>query len=121
MRHLKRKKLGRETSQRFALLRSLATGLFEHGEINTTLGKAKALRPYAEKLITVVKTNDNVNSVRKLKAVLYTDKAIKMCVQYAKLFSERKGGYVRVLKNGFRYGDAAPMGHISFVEKIEQN
>lgn len=118
MRHLvKHTGLGRSNSHKKALLRNLATSLFEAGQISTTLGRAKALRPFVERLITVAKTKENLTAIRSLSSVLYSDKAVKQCFEYANSFKNRKGGYLRVLKNGFRYGDHAPVGVVQFVEK----
>lgn len=120
MRHgVKTKKLGRSVSHRKSLMRNLATSLFEKGQIITTLGRAKAIRPFVEKLVTVAKTNSNLTAIRSLKSVLFTENSIKSAMEYGKLFDKRAGGYLRVVKNGYRYGDSAPMAVVQFVEKKE--
>lgn len=118
MRHLvKKKSLGRSPSHKLALLRNMSTSLFECGQISTTLGRAKALRPYIEKLVTIAKNCDKVIATRRLSSVLYTKNAINMCFKYASTFETRNGGYTRIMKNGFRRGDSSPIGVIAFVEK----
>lgn len=113
---VKSRKLGRNTPHRMSMLRNLASSLFEHGTISTTLGRAKELRSFAEKMITIAKTKDKLNAIRLLKSKLYTKVAIQKCIEMAeKDFKERNGGYTRVVKNGFRYGDCAPVGVIQFV------
>ena len=117
MRHLvKHTGLGRSGSHKATMLRNLATSLFDSGQISTTLGRAKALRPYVERLITIAKKNENVTAIRALSGVLYTDTSIKKCLEYATTFKSRNGGYLRIVKNGFRFGDSAPVGVVQFVE-----
>jgi large subunit ribosomal protein L17 len=113
----KQRKLNRTTSHRKALLRNLTISLVEYGTIKTTLPKAKTLRPFVEKLVTKSKTND-FNTVRYLKSVLNSKEAIKKLLsEIGPKNLERKGGYTRVLKAGFRKGDNAPMAIIQFVEQ----
>jgi len=120
MRHLvNTKKLGRGTAHRMAMLRNLAGSLLEHGQISTTLGRAKALRPFVEKMVTIAKTKDRLTAIRTLHEKLFTDISVHNCFEYAEIFKDRKGGYLRILKNGFRYGDNAPVAIIQFVEKIQ--
>lgn len=116
MKHLiKKKKLNKKPSHRKALLRNLAISLAEHGRIETTLAKAKALRPYFEKVVTVGKSND-LSSRRKIISTLGNqDAAAKIVSEISPKYSERKGGYTRILKVGFRSGDAAPMAIIELV------
>lgn len=118
MRHgFKIKKLGRESSHRQALLANLAKSLIEHEQIKTTLPKAKALRPYVEKLVTLGKKG-NLNARRQIIAQIGSKElASKLIDVFAKRYENRNGGYTRVLKAGFRYGDAAPVGVIEFVER----
>ena len=118
MRHRsKTVKLKRTADHRRALLANLACSLIEHGRIRTTLAKAKALRPVAEKLVTLGKRGD-------LHARRQAISQIKDVVMVRKLFDvlgprykERNGGYCRVLKAGMRYGDAADMAVIELVDR----
>lgn len=117
MRHGKKvNHLGRKAAHRKALLRNLAIALIEHKRINTTLAKAKALRKFVEPLVTKSKT-DSMHSRRVVFSYLQNKEAIK------ELFSvvgpkvgERPGGYVRVIKTGFRKGDGAEMAMIELVD-----
>jgi large subunit ribosomal protein L17 len=117
MRHQKGvKKLGRNGSHRGALLRNLATELFRHERIRTTEVKAKALRGYAEKLITLGKKGDL--SARRLAAKDVQDHDVlrKLFGEIGPRFKERPGGYTRVLKLEHRHGDAAAMALIELVD-----
>ena len=124
MRHqTKKHTLGKAKDQRDALLRSLATELFVHGEIKTTMARAKALRPYAEEIITLAKRGDlhaRRQAAAYVRAEVANDETGATAVQ--KLFSdiapryaERNGGYTRILKVGPRRGDAADMVVIELV------
>lgn len=121
MRHRsKTVKLKRNASHRKALLSNLACSLIEHGRIKTTLGKAKALRPVAEKLVTLAK-RDDLHSRRLAIAYLHQKDVVK------KLFSEvapaskdRQGGYCRITKLGARMSDSAPMAVIEWVDRTEK-
>ena len=118
MRHgMGTRKLNRTKGHRRALFANLANALLKHEQISTTLPKAKDLRPYVEKLITLGKTG--TLHARRLAASKLRDDAV-----VAKLFSvigprykDRSGGYTRILKAGFRYGDAAPMAVIELVDR----
>ena len=118
MRHRsKTAKLKRNASHRKALLSNLACSLIEHGRIKTTLGKAKALRPVAEKLVTLAK-RDDLHSRRLAISYLHQKDIVK------KLFSEvapaskdRQGGYCRITKLGARMSDSAPMAFIEWVDR----
>jgi large subunit ribosomal protein L17 len=118
MRHrLAGRKLGVTTSHRRALFRNLANALFTHEQITTTLPKAKELRPVAEKLITLGKRG-GLHARRHAFAVLRDEAVVaKLFGPLAERFRTRPGGYTRVLKAGFRYGDAAPMAVIELVER----
>jgi large subunit ribosomal protein L17 len=114
---MKGKKLGRKSSHLKALLYNLANSLIEHEQIVTTHSKAKELRPYVEKLVTLAKKGD-LASRRIALSILRNDEGV------AKLFSvigprykARSGGYTRIIKAGFRFGDAAPVGVIEFVDR----
>ena len=124
MRHqCERNTLGRPQDQRKALLRSLATELFLHGEITTTISRAKALKPYAEEIITLAKRGD-LHARRQAAAVVRdvyantekTQTALqKLFDVVAPKYTERKGGYARILKAGNRRGDNAPMAIVELV------
>ncbi|MDR2300628.1 MAG: 50S ribosomal protein L17, partial [Deltaproteobacteria bacterium] len=108
MRHRKSNvKLGRTASHREAMLRNMATSLFEHQEIRTTLSKAKALRPLVDKLINLAKRGD-LPARRFVHDTLRSDKVAKEVMSGAKLkFGDRQSGYVVIAKLGFRAGDRA--------------
>ena len=116
MRHRKKgRQLSRTRSHRKATLRNLATSLFRHERIETTTAKAKELRPYAERLITLARRGD-VHS-RRLAATKIQDREVlgKLFDDIAPRYMERPGGYTRVLKLGNRKGDAAEMSLIELV------
>ncbi len=116
MRHRKKgRQLSRTRSHRKATMRNLATSLFQHGRIETTTAKAKELRPYAERLITLARRGD-VHS-RRLAAMKIQDRQVlgKLFDDIAPRYMERPGGYTRVLKLGNRKGDAAEMSLIELV------
>ena len=118
MRHNnKGRALGRTTEHKEALLRNMASSLFQHGRIETTTAKAKELRPFAEKLITLAKRGD-LHS-RRLAARDIHDKSIlfRLFDAIGPVFATRPGGYTRVLKTGFRRGDGAETALIELVEK----
>lgn len=118
MRHRKAgRKFNMESSQRKAMLQSLAVSLFRHEIIRTTLPRAKELRSIAEPLITLSK-NDSV-SHRRLAFARLRDKEIvgKLFSDLGPRFKQRPGGYLRILKCGFRAGDAAPMAYIELVDR----
>lgn len=104
-----KRKLGRRSAPRKALFRSLVTALFEYGKIETTEIKAKEARSLAEKMITLAKKGD-LHS-RRLAAEVITDPAVlqKLFDEIAGRYTERNGGYTRIMKLGPRRGDAAPM------------
>ena len=118
MRHrLGLRKLNRTSAHRLAMLRNMTVSLLRHETIKTTLPKAKELRPIVEKLITLAKRGD-------LHARRQAASQLKQDIHVAKLFDilgerykDRQGGYVRIMKAGFRYGDMAPMAIIEFVDR----
>ena len=117
MRHLKQgRKLGRTTAHRKALLRNLATALLEHGRIITTEAKAKELRRVADKLVTLGKRGDLHARRQALKIVRSNAVARKLFDEVGPRFAQRKGGYTRVLRVGYRPGDAAAMAVTELVE-----
>ena len=118
MRHRsKTAKLKRNASHRKALLSNLACSLIEHGRIKTTLGKAKALRPVAEKLVTLAKRND-LHSRRLAIAYLHQKDIVKkLFAEVAPASKDRQGGYCRITKLGPRMSDSAPMAFIEWVDR----
>ncbi|MBI1273160.1 MAG: 50S ribosomal protein L17 [Alphaproteobacteria bacterium] len=111
------RKLGRTTSHRRALFANMATALIKHEQIKTTLPKAKELRSVAEKLITLGKRGGIANR-RRVFAVVRDDATVtKLFDELSKRYANRQGGYTRVLKAGFRYGDAAAMAVIELVDR----
>lgn len=122
------KKLGRDTSQRKALYRSLMTELFRHGRIRTTLAKARAVQGEAEKIVTKAKVGlekkqsgqQDVAERRHVAGILY-DKAVvkKLFDEIAPTVANRPGGYTRVVKLGPRQGDAAEMAILELVDGAE--
>ena len=118
MRHkVGHRKLQRTTSHRAALLRNMAAALIKHEQITTTLSKARELRPYTEKLITLAKQGGLSN--RRLAHARLLDDAqlIKLFDVLAPRYSARQGGYTRVIKAGLRASDAAPIAVIELVER----
>ena len=118
MRHrLAGRHLGRTSAHRAALYRNLANALIEHEIIKTTLPKAKELRRFVERLITLAK-NDTIAN-RRLAFARLRDKDMvkKLFDQVGKASAERNGGYTRILKCGFRPGDQAPMAYIMLVDR----
>ena len=112
-------KLKRKTAHRKSLLANLACSLIEHGRIKTTFGKAKALRPVAEKLVTQAKRND-LHSRRLAIAFLRQKEAVsKLFAEIAPAAATRPGGYCRITKLGQRMSDAAPMAIIEWVDQVE--
>ena len=118
MRHgMSGRKLNRTKSHRKALFMNLAQALVKHEQIKTTLPKAKDLRPIVEKLVTLGKRG-GLHARRQLISHLQNEQlANKLMTVLADRYKGRPGGYTRVLKAGFRYGDAAPMAIIEFVDR----
>jgi large subunit ribosomal protein L17 len=116
MKHLvKGKKLQRNTAQRRALLRNLVTSFLEKERINTTLAKAKATRPLAEKMITLSK-RDSLHARRKALRFIYKKPVVKkLFEELGPRFSERPGGYTRIVKVGPRAGDGAEMAVLELI------
>ncbi len=113
------RKLNRTSKHRQMLFRNLSQALIKHEQIVTTLPKAKDLRPVIEKLITLGKKG-GLHARRQAFAQLRDEKMVtKLFDVLSARYSERAGGYTRVLKAGFRYGDAAPMAVIEFVDRDE--
>ena len=120
MRHLKSgRKLNRTSSHRKAMFSNMTASLIEHEVIKTTLPKAKELRRVAEPLITLAK-NDSVANRRLAFSRLRNDSAVgKLFAELGPRYQERPGGYMRILKSGFRAGDAAPMAIVELVDRPE--
>ncbi len=121
MRHRKSgRKLNRTASHRKAMFQNMAQALLKHEQIITTLPKAKDLRPIAEKLITLGKKGGLAN--RRLAIARLQDETLvsKIFGELAERYAERPGGYIRVLKAGFRKGDKAPMAVIELVDRNEE-
>ncbi|MGE0754411.1 MAG: 50S ribosomal protein L17 [Alphaproteobacteria bacterium] len=121
MRHgMNGRKLNRKSAHRKAMFSNLAQALIKHEQISTTLPKAKDLRPIVEKLVTLSKRGD-LHARRQVVAALGGDAKLadKLFSTLAERYKNRPGGYTRVLKAGFRYGDMAPMAIIEFVDRDE--
>tara|TARA_B100001741_G_scaffold301969_1_gene290653 strand:- start:1254 stop:1691 length:438 start_codon:yes stop_codon:yes gene_type:complete len=118
MRHkLGYKKLNRTSEHRKALIKNMLNSLIKYEQITTTLPKAKVLKPQADKIITLGK-KENLQNTKKLITKLQNVKlASKVIKTLSKRYEKRKGGYTRIIKSGFRYGDNAPMAVIEFVDR----
>jgi len=118
MRHgMSHKKLNRTSEHRKALLMNMLNSLIKYEQITTTLPKAKFLKPQADKIITLGK-NENLQNTKLLISKLQSTKsANKVKKTLSKRYINRKGGYTRIIKAGFRYGDKAPMAVIEFVDR----
>ena len=111
------RKLQRTGAHRIAMFRNMSASLIKHEQITTTVAKAKELRPYVEKLVTLAKRGGLANR-RLAKSRLMDDtKLAKLFDVLAERYKDRKGGYTRVLKAGVRYGDAASMAVIELVDR----
>lgn len=126
MKHrIKQRKLNRDSSHRKAMLANMAASLVKHEQIVTTLPKAKELRPYLEKLITLGKQAaakpETALAKRRQAISKMRDEAMvkKIFDVLAERYESRPGGYIRIMKAGFRYGDAAPMAVIELVDRDE--
>ena len=120
MRHrIAHRKLNKTASHRKAMFANMSAALIEHEQITTTLPKAKELRPIVEKLVTLAKKGDL--SSRRLAIARTRDKAMtkKLFDVIGPRYKDRQGGYIRIMKAGFRYGDNAPMAVIEFVDRDE--
>ncbi|MGB0907768.1 MAG: 50S ribosomal protein L17 [Maricaulaceae bacterium] len=120
MRHrIAHRKLNKTASHRKAMFANMSAALIEHEQITTTLPKAKELRPIVEKLVTLAKKGDL--SSRRLAIARTRDKEMtkKLFDILGPRYKDRQGGYIRIMKAGFRYGDNAPMAVIEFVDRDE--
>lgn len=118
MRHkLSHRKLNRTSSHRKAMFANMSSALIKHEQIRTTLAKAKELRPIVEKLITLGKKGSlhaRRNAISRLAPDAYID---KLFGEVAKRYENCNGGYTRIIKDGNRYGDSAPMAYIELVDR----
>ena len=120
MKHrIKGRKLNRNSSHRKALFRNLSIALITNEGIRTTLPKAKELRPFIEKIMTISK-KDNLANRRLALSILGNEGAVlKLFKEIGPRIVSRNGGYTRILKNGFRVGDKAPMAYMELVDRVE--
>ena len=118
MRHgMANKKLNRTAEHRKALLKNMLNSLIKYEQIKTTLPKAKFLKPQADKLITLGKKNSLHNTKMLVSQLQDITSANKVKKTLSKRYEKRNGGYTRIIKAGFRYGDNAPMAIIEFVDR----
>jgi large subunit ribosomal protein L17 len=113
-------KLGRNTSHRRALLRNLVTSVIQEDRVETTVAKAKAVRPHIEKMITLGKRGD-LHARRQALSFLQTDKAVtRLFDEVAKRYRDRQGGYLRIVRTGFQVGDGAEKAFIELLDAEKQ-
>ena len=118
MRHrIGHKKLNRTSEHRKALIKNMLNSLVKYEQITTTLPKAKVLKPQAEKLITIGKKDSLANTKRLVSKLQNIQTVNKIRKTLSKRYQTRKGGYTRIIKAGFRYGDNAPLAVIEFVDR----
>jgi large subunit ribosomal protein L17 len=121
MRHKKIKsKLTRTTAHRRALMRNLAAALIQEERIHTTVAKAKNLRPFIERLVTLGKRGDLAARRLAFTRLGQKEAVHKLFLEIAPRFTERPGGYTRIVKDNYRAGDSAPMAYIEFVEGVQK-
>ena len=111
------KKLNRTSEHRKALIKNMLNSLIKYEQITTTLPKAKVLKPQADKIITLGKKESLQNTKILISKLQNTKSASKVVKTLSKRYEKRKGGYTRIIKSGFRYGDNAPMAVIEFVDR----
>ena len=111
------KKLNRTSEHRKALIKNMLNSLIKYEQIKTTLPKAKVLKPQADKIITLGKKNNLQNTKTLISKLQDSKSANKVKKTLAKRYESRKGGYTRIIKAGFRYGDNAPLAIIEFVDR----
>ena len=111
------RKLGRTVSHRQAMFANMAASLIKHEQITTTLPKAKELRPFVEKLVTLAKRGDLHARRQAISAVRDVPQVGKLFETIGPRYAERSGGYIRIMKAGFRHGDNAAMAVIEFVDR----
>ena len=121
MRHARAgKKLGRDSAHRKALYSNLAGSLFQHGRIKTTEAKAKAVKPFAEQMITLGKRGDLAARRQAISELRSQDVVHKLFAEVAPRFAERPGGYTRIVKIGPRQGDGAQMAYLELVDYVPE-
>ncbi len=121
MRHLKSgRKLNRNSAHRKAMFRNMASSLFEHEIIKTTVPKAKELRRVAEPLITLAKEDSVAHRRQAFDRLRDRDVVTKLFNELGPRYAERPGGYLRIMKCGFRAGDKAPMAYVELVDRPQQ-
>ena len=111
------KKLNRTSEHRKALIKNMLNSLIKYEQITTTLPKAKVLKPQADKIITLGKKDTLTNTKTLISKLQDTKSANKVKKTLSKRYEKRKGGYTRIIKAGFRYGDNAPLAVIEFVDR----
>ena len=111
------KKLNRTSEHRKALIKNMLNSLIKYEQITTTLPKAKVLKPQADKIITLGKKESLQNTKILISKLQDSKSASKVVKTLSKRYEKRKGGYTRIIKAGFRYGDNAPMAVIEFVDR----
>ena len=111
------KKLNRTSEHRKALIKNMLNSLIKYEQITTTLPKAKVLKPQADKIITLGKKDTLTNTKSLISKLQDTKSTNKVKKTLSKRYENRKGGYTRIIKAGFRYGDNAPMAVIEFVDR----
>lgn len=114
------RKLGRPADQRIAMLRAMVTYLLENGKIETTVSRAKEVRPLAEKMITLGKENTLASKRQALSFITKEDVVFKLFKDIAPSYAERNGGYTRIMRTGVRRGDTAEMAIIELVDYAEK-
>ena len=122
MRHRKSgRKFNRNSSHREAMMRNLACSIIEHGSVKTTLPKAKEIRGFLEPLVTLARENNLSNQRLAFKRLQNKASVPKLFQELGPRYSERPGGYLRIIKRGFREGDKAPIAQIGFVLEEPNN
>lgn len=120
MRHgISGRKLNRPSSHRKALLKNMSNSLIKHEQIKTTLPKAKELKPIVDKMITLGKKGDLHNKRQAISILQDLEVVDKLFSDLAKRYANRKGGYTRIMRFGFRKGDSAPMAIIELVDRVD--
>ena len=118
MRHgIARRKLNKTSSHRLAMLENMAVSLIKNEMIKTTLPKAKELRPFVEKIITLGKKNKESSRINAFNSLRDKEAVLKVFEDLSERFKKRNGGYCRIVKAGFRTGDNAPMAYIQLLDQ----
>ena len=115
------RKLNRTSSHRKAMFSNMVVSLFSSGQIKTTLAKAKELRPIVEKLITQGKRGKLSNRKNVISKIDDKEITKKLFDEISPKYKDRRGGYSRIVRAGFRYGDSAPMAYLQLVEEKQKN